>query len=268
MSAGIVRAIYLLAVSLCACFSSCAEEGKEPELVPPPPNSTPVKVPVLNSQQVPSSVRSREAVARIAPSIVRPLQSRNLSYGSPIFIRIFKNERELEVWVKNDDSYELFHTYAVAAMSGQLGPKLREGDRQAPEGFYYVPPSRMNPNSRFHLSMNLGYPNRYDRVHERTGSALMIHGGSVSIGCFAMTDLKIEEIYAMTEAALRNGQSFFRVHCFPFRMSEANMKRHSQSKWDSFWVNLKEGYDFFESSKLPPDVRVEEGKYLFGKATN
>jgi murein L,D-transpeptidase YafK len=266
VSAGIARALYLLVLSFFPCLSSCAEEGKESVLAPP--KATPEKVPVFNSQEVPSSARSREAVARVAPSLVRQLQSRNLSYGSPVFIRIFKSERELEVWVKADDDYELFQTYAVAAMSGHLGPKLREGDRQAPEGFYYVPPSRMNPNSRFHLSMNLGYPNRYDRVHERTGSALMVHGGSASIGCFAMTDPKIEKIYAMAEAALHNGQSFFRVHCFPFRMSSTNMKKHAQSKWHSFWVNLKEGYDYFESSKLPPDVRVEDGKYMFGKATN
>ncbi len=207
-------------------------------------------------------------MTRVAPSLVGQLQSRGLSYGSPVFIRIFKSERELELWVKGDGGYELFRTYAVTAMSGKLGPKLREGDRQAPEGFYYVPPSRMNPNSRFHLSMNLGYPNGYDRGHRRTGSALMIHGGNASIGCFAMTDPKIEEIYALTEAALRNGQSFFRVHCFPFRMNSANMKKHASSQWHSFWVNLKEGYDFFESSKLPPDVRVKEGKYVFGKATN
>ena len=185
MGTGIARALCLLVLSFCSCFSSCAEEDNEP--VPAPTKLSPVKVPVFNRQQVPSSARSREAVARIAPSLIRQLESRNLSYGSPVFIRIFKSERELEVWVKDDDNYELFHTYAVAAMSGQLGPKLREGDRQAPEGFYFVPPSRMNPNSRFHLSMNLGYPNRYDRVHKRTGSALMIHGGNASIGCFAMT---------------------------------------------------------------------------------
>ena len=268
MSAGIARALYLLVLSFFPCFSSCAEEGKESVLAPPSPKATAVKVPVFNSQEVTSSARSRGAVERIAPSLVRQLQSRDLSYGSPVFIRIFKSERELEVWVKGDGGYELFQTYAVAAMSGQLGPKLLEGDRQAPEGFYYVPPSRMNPNSRFHLSMNLGYPNRYDRVHKRTGSALMVHGGNASIGCFAMTDPNIEEIYAMTEAALRNGQSFFRVHCFPFRMSSANMKKHAQSKWHSFWLNLKEGYDFFESSKLPPDVRVKEGEYVFGKAAN
>jgi murein L,D-transpeptidase YafK len=266
VSPSIVRSLYLFVWTLCPCLFSCAEEGNEPLLAPP--YSSSAKAPVFNSREVPSSARSREAVARIAPSLIKQLESRNLSYGSPVFIRIFKQEREMEVWVKGDDDYKLFQTYAVAAMSGQLGPKLREGDRQAPEGFYFVPPSRMNPNSRFHLSMNLGYPNRYDRIHERTGSALMIHGGSASIGCFAMTDSKIEEIYALAEAALRNGQPFFRVHCFPFRMSEANMKKYGQAKWDSFWANLKEGYDFFESSKLPPDVRVEGMKYLFLKAGN
>ena len=266
MRLGIARGLCLLFLSVCPGLSSCADEGKKHER--PPVQATSSKAPVFNSQQVPSSPRSREAVARISPSLVKQLESRNLSYGSPVFIRIFKSERELELWVKDDDGYELFQTYAVVAMSGKLGPKLREGDRQAPEGFYFVPPSRMNPNSRFHLSMNLGYPNWYDRVHKRTGSALMIHGGNASIGCFAMTDPKIEEIYALTEAALRNGQSFFRVHVFPFRMNSTNMKKNAHSKWYSFWGNLKEGYDFFESSKLPPDVQVEEEKYTFGKATN
>jgi murein L,D-transpeptidase YafK len=266
VSGGIARALCLLVLSVCPCFYSCADENNEAVLAPT--KSSPVKIPVFSRQQVPSSPRSREAVARVVPSLIRQLESRNLSYGSPIFIRIFKEERELEFWLRKGKKYNLFRTYPIAAMSGQLGPKLLEGDRQAPEGFYYVSPSRMNPNSRFHLSMNLGYPNRYDRVHGRTGSALMIHGGRASIGCFAMTDPKIEEIYAMADAALRNGQMFFRVHCFPFRMSEANMKKYAQSKWNSFWANLKPGYDFFESSKSPPDVRVEERKYLFGKATN
>ena len=257
------RAAWLLVWVCCPCLSSCADD------VPAEPSeSSSVKIPVFNKQQVPSSPRSREAVARVSSLLIPQLENLGLSYGAPIFIRIFKEERELEFWFRQGKKYKLFRTYPIAAMSGQLGPKLLEGDRQAPEGFYYVSASRMNPNSRFHLSMNLGYPNHYDRVHGRTGSALMIHGGSASIGCFAMTDPKIEEIYAMSDAALRNGQTFFRVHCFPFRMSEANMKKHARSKWDSFWSNLKAGYDFFESSNLPPDVQVEGKKYVFGKATN
>ena len=172
----------------------------------------------------------------------------------------------MEVWLKGSDKFELFRTYHVEAMSGQLGPKLREGDRQAPEGFYFVTPSRMNPRSRFHLSFNLGYPNAYDRAHGRTGSALMVHGNKVSIGCFAMTDAKIEEIYALADASLRNGQRFFRVHCFPFRMTEDNMGKHTKSKWYSFWENLKDGYDFFEKVKQPPNVLVRDKKYLFEQA--
>jgi murein L,D-transpeptidase YafK len=121
----------------------------------------------------------------------------------------------------------------------------------------------MNPNSRFHLSFNLGYPNAYDQAYKRTGSALMVHGGRVSIGCFAMTDKKIEEIYALADGALRNGQRFFRVHCFPFRMTDENMKQHRSSEWISFWKNLKSGYDFFENTKLPPDVKVQNGMYVF-----
>jgi murein L,D-transpeptidase YafK len=148
-------------------------------------------------------------------------------------------------------------------MSGGLGPKLRQGDRQAPEGFYYVAPANMNPNSRFHLSFNIGYPNAYDRALGRTGSAIMVHGSWFSTGCFAMTDIKIEEIYALADAALRNGQRFFRLHVFPFRMTTRNLQRHAGSEWAEFWENLKDGYDFFESTKVPPNVLVRGGKYVF-----
>ena len=222
-----------------------------------------VEVPVFNQQNVSSSRRSREAVARVVPALVTDLQAQSLSYGSPVFIRIFKEERELEVWLRAGDRVQLFRTYSIAAMSGKLGPKLLEGDGQAPEGFYFVPPSHMNPKSRLHLSFNLGYPNAYDRAHGRTGSALMVHGGQASVGCFAMTDPKVEEIYALAEAALRNGQRFFRVHSFPFRMTDGNLARHPASRWQPFWLNLKEGYDFFEDSGLPPDVVVGNMRYSF-----
>lgn len=189
-----------------------------------------------------------------------------LDYGAPIFMRIFKEERELEVWVRQGETYRLFRSYAIAAMSGTVGPKTRQGDRQAPEGFYYVTPSRMNPNSCFHLSFNLGYPNTYDKAYARTGSALMVHGNHVSIGCFAMTDSKIEEIYALADAALRNGQHFFRVHSFPFRMTAENMERHGASEWLTFWQNLRQGYDFFEEKKQPPNVNVHDKTYTFEDA--
>jgi murein L,D-transpeptidase YafK len=183
--------------------------------------------------------------------------------GSPIFIRIFKEEHELEVWTKTAQSFELARTYEICTYSGDLGPKLREGDLQAPEGFYFVTPGQMNPNSRYHLAFNIGYPNAFDRAHGRTGGLIMVHGDCVSIGCFAMTDASIEEIYGFADASLRRGQPFFRVHVFPFRMSAANMERHEDPRWYDFWGNLKEGYDIFERDRVPPNVNVENGRYVF-----
>ena len=157
----------------------------------------------------------------------------------------------------------MFRTYDICAGSGDLGPKLKEGDLQCPEGFYYTGPNDLNPLSSFHLSFNIRYPNAYDRELERTGSAIMIHGACVSIGCFAMTNERIEEIYALADAALRCGQPFFRVHVFPFRMTDQNMERHHGSEWRSFWDNLREGYDHFEKEWRPPDVCVASGSYVF-----
>jgi murein L,D-transpeptidase YafK len=191
------------------------------------------------------------------------LEAKNLEYGDPIFIRIFKEESELEVWVQGTDRYELFRTWPICDWSGGLGPKLIEGDGQSPEGFYYVHAPRMNPSSTFHLSFNLGYPNAYDKSHDRTGSYLMVHGNCVSIGCYAMTDSGIEQIWALADAALRGGQGFFRVHVFPFRMSEENMDKHKESAWHAFWLNLKQGYDLFETTGWPPDTTVSEQVYVF-----
>lgn len=196
--------------------------------------------------------------------IVKKLADKDLEFGAPIFIRIFKKEMLFEVWLKKDTNFELFKTYPICTYGlGGLGPKIRKGDGKAPEGFYFVTPSRLNPVSNFHLSFNLGYPNNYDRHYGRTGSALMVHGSCVSIGCYAMTDSIIEEIFTLADAAFRNGQSFFRVHIFPFKMTNENMISCKVSEWYEFWSNLKEGYDFFESNKLPPNVEVRNGKYVF-----
>lgn len=181
--------------------------------------------------------------------------------GDPVFIRIFKEELLLEVWIRTGTEYQHLKDYAICAYSGYLGPKLKEGDRQAPEGFYKVKKYQLNPNSKFHLSFNLGYPNKYDRAHERTGSFLMVHGNCVSDGCYAMTDDKIEEIYALVESALQKGQKYVQVHAYPFRMTEENMALFSDNEWYDFWMNLKEGYDYFESEKLPPLVKVENKQY-------
>jgi len=191
------------------------------------------------------------------------LQSQGFEFGQNIFIRIFKQTSELEVWMKSDSSYKLFKTYPICNYSGDLGPKLMEGDRQSPEGFYFVTSKSLNPNSSFHLSFNLGFPNAYDRANNRTGSYLMVHGNCVSIGCYAMQDEGIEEIYLLAEAALESGQRFFRVHAFPFRMTVKNLQHHKDSEWLEYWKNLKTGYDLFEETRQPPNVTVVDKKYFF-----
>jgi len=188
--------------------------------------------------------------------------------GDPLFIRIFKEESLLEVWIRSGSEYQHLKDYAICAYSGSLGPKLKEGDRQSPEGFYKVKKHQLNPNSKFHLSFNLGYPNRYDRAHERTGSFLMVHGNCVSDGCYAMTDDKIEEIYALVEGALQKGQKYVQVHAYPFRMTEENMALFSDNEWYDFWVNLKEGYDYFEAEKLPPLVKVKNKQYTIHESND
>ena len=215
----------------------------------------------------PTSKRAQEVAGRVRPVLEKALAVRGLRIGDPVYLRIFKESDELELWVLDHKSktYHLFRTYEIAAYSGKAGPKLQEGDRQAPEGFYYVPASRLNPNSRFHLAFDLGYPNTYDQSHDRTGSFLMVHGSNVSIGCFAMTDARIEEIYTLVDAALRSGQHFVRVHCFSFKLTEVRMAKADvhRSKWLPFWQNLKQGYDWFESRKLPPEVKVRAKRYVF-----
>lgn len=188
--------------------------------------------------------------------------------GRHVFLRVIKGgnrEGLLEVWLKKESGpeYILYKTYRIARFSGRLGPKTAQGDLQAPEGFYYVSRTRMNPRSNFHLSMNLGYPNKFDRYHGRTGDYLMIHGNRVSVGCYAMTDASIEQIYTLVDAALTNGQRIVRVHCFPFEMTEENLEIVEGDEHESFWKNLKEGWDWFEERRIPPDVGVSEGKYSF-----
>jgi murein L,D-transpeptidase YafK len=200
---------------------------------------------------VPSSERSRAAVARVEPRLKQALAKQGLELGAPVFIRIFKQPAVLELWIEKTNSFHLFRTYPICAFSGALGPKLKEGDRQAPEGFYFVRPEQMNPNSRYHLSFNLGYPNAFDRHHGRTGSALMVHGECASIGCYAMGNDAIEEIWTICTRAMENGQPFFRVHCFRFPLTPDNLKRHSKSSWREFWQEIKPIYDRFEETRIP-----------------
>ena len=198
------------------------------------------------------------------------MEEAGIKPGMPVHIRIYKLESEIELWVQKGERFEHFATYPICMWSGRLGPKLKEGDRQAPEGFYTVAKDALNPNSIEHLSFNLGFPNVYDRSKDRTGSFLMVHGGCASIGCYAVTDRVVDEIWAFVTGALDNGQTRIPVHAFPFRMTERNMRLRSGDKWAPFWDNLKTGHDLFAQQGLPPKVSVCDGRYVFepGKASS
>lgn len=212
---------------------------------------------------LPSSDKSQSAAKRLAPKLRQAMKAKGQHWGDPVFIRIFKQEKQLEVWLRDGLTYNHFKTYPICYNSGSLGPKLREGDKQSPEGFYTVGVNQLNPNSSYHLSFNLGFPNEYDRSHKRTGSLLMVHGRCSSAGCYAMTDFRMDEIYAIIESAITSGQNQVAVHIFPFKMTEFNMLMHKNSKWYSFWENLKEGFDYFEGHRMVPLVTVQDKRYQF-----
>jgi murein L,D-transpeptidase YafK len=191
------------------------------------------------------------------------LVSKGLALGAPLYVRIFKAESEMEVWLRRaDGEYMLFRNYPICNWSGDLGPKTREGDKQAPEGFYMVSARQMNPKSVYYLSFNLGYPNAFDKAHGYTGSALMVHGGCRSAGCYAITDAAIQELFVLAREAFAAGQREFPVHAFPFRMSEENMAIREGNRWYRFWANMKQGYDAFEISRRPPVVGVRDQRYV------
>jgi len=189
------------------------------------------------------------------------LAEKGLKRGAPVFIRIFKLSHDLELWMQKGERFVHFATYPICRFSGGLGPKLQQGDRQAPEGFYTVGRGQLNPNSRWHRSFNLGYPNAFDAAHGRTGDFLMVHGGCGSIGCYAMTNPVIDEIWALITAALEGGQRLIAVHVFPFRMTDWRMAAYAGSEWAPFWADLKRGHDLFEAERIPPVVSICAKRY-------
>jgi murein L,D-transpeptidase YafK len=196
------------------------------------------------------------------------LAAHGVKLGVPVVLRIFKLDSELELWVEKDGRFVRFATYPICLWSGRLGPKLKEGDKQAPEGFYTVASDQLNPDSRWHRALNLGFPNAFDRSQGRYGSFLMVHGGCSSIGCYAMTDPVVDELWQFVTAALEQGQARVPVHVFPFRMTDRNLAARKGQRWGSFWTDLKRGYDMFEASHLPPVVSVCKARYVFEPGTS
>ncbi|MGV2122573.1 L,D-transpeptidase family protein [Agrobacterium vitis] len=219
----------------------------------------------VSEKKMPANV-SNKVEQPLPPEILASLKAKGMERNSPIAIRIFKEEGVLEIWkAKTDGRFEKIADYQICAWSGKLGPKEKEGDRQAPEGFYALTPANLNPYSKYYLAINTGFPNKYDAVNNRNGTNLMIHGACSSSGCYSMTDAQILEIYAFARDAFRGGQQTVQLQAFPFRMTAENMARHRYSTHMPFWQMLKAGYDQFEVTKQPPQVGVCDKKYVFNQ---
>jgi len=205
------------------------------------------------------------SIQPLSPQLVSLMTEKGMSPRDPILLRIYKEEAKAEVWKKRraDGRYALLKTYDICRFSGKLGPKIKEGDKQAPEGFYSVGPAQLNPRSNYYLSFNIGYPNAYDRALGRTGTHVMMHGDCLSAGCYAMTDAQIAEIYTMAREAFAGGQKAFQVQALPFRMTAQNMARRRTDANIAFWKNLKQGSDNFEVTRLEPKVDACGKKYVF-----
>jgi murein L,D-transpeptidase YafK len=216
-----------------------------------------------NSDEI-SLANNAKANQPVSPKLIAQMDAKDMDLQSPILVRLFKQEAVLEVW-KQDRSgrFGLLKTYPICRWSGDLGPKVREGDRQAPEGFYSITPAQMNPQSAYYLSFNTGYPNAYDRSLGHTGSELMVHGDCSSRGCYAMTDEQIAEIYSLGRESFFGGQKSFQFQAYPFRMTPLNMAKHRNNPNMPFWKMIKEGYDHFEVTRQEPKVDFCERKYVF-----
>lgn len=218
----------------------------------------------LAACQQSGSMYSGRAWKPIPAETVALMQSKDTDAHQPILIRTYKKEAEFEIWkMKHDGKYTLLKTYPMCRWSGQLGPKVREGDRQVPEGFYAIAPGQMNPNSNYYLSFNVGYPNAYDRALGHTGGSIMVHGACSSAGCFSMTDDQIGEIYAVAREAFGGGQREIQLQSYPFRMTAENLAKHRLDPNMPFWRQLKQGSDYFEVAKTEPKVGVCGRHYVF-----
>ena len=216
-----------------------------------------------NSDEI-SLANNAKANQPVPAQLLAEMVSKDMDLQSPILVRLFKQEAELEVWKQaRSGRFALLKTYPICRWSGDLGPKVREGDRQAPEGFYSITPAQMNPQSAYYLSFNTGYPNAYDRALGHSGSQLMVHGDCSSRGCYAMTDEQIAEIYSLGRESFFGGQKSFQLQAYPFKMTPVNMAKHRNNPNMPFWKMIKEGYDHFEVTRQEPKVDFCEKKYVF-----
>ena len=205
-----------------------------------------------------------KATMELSRELLSLLQQKKMPKYSPILVRVFKEESELEIWKQDSTGhFQFLKMYPICRWSGDLGPKLHEGDRQTPEGFYTITPELMNPNSNYYLAINTGFPNSFDKANERDGTFLMIHGDCWSSGCYAMTDEQMGEIYSLARDSLLGGQPSFQIQAYPFRLTPTNLARHRTNPNLDFWMMLKIGNDHFETTHLEPKVAVCDRRYVF-----
>ena len=229
----------------------------------------PLSLTACNEDGVGGLVTGLKSQAPLRPDLLKLLDEKGMRKEDPILIRAFKEDNALEVWKRDKTGrFALLRSYQMCAWGGTIGPKIREGDKMTPEGFYSITPSRLNPNSQFHLGMDVGYPNAFDRVLGRTGAAVMVHGNcTASAGCFVVTDYQVEEIYALAREALNAGQREIQVQTYPFHLTAANLAKHRRNPNMAFWHSIKEGYDHFELTHLEPKVDVCDKHYVFDAQT-
>jgi murein L,D-transpeptidase YafK len=224
---------------------------------------------VVGQLLAPIALADEKAAEKPLPSSVEAaFLLKDIAPQAPVYIRVFKEESELEVWkARTNGRYALIKTFPVCNWGGTLGPKREMGDSMSPEGFYSVTTGRMNPDSKYHLAFNIGYPNALDRALGRTGSYIMVHGDCRSVGCFAMSDAQIEEIYAFVRDALAAGETSIPIHIFPFRMTAANMRRHADNPARGTWGPLKQAYDDFARTREPPEIAMCGKHYVVNPLT-
>jgi murein L,D-transpeptidase YafK len=250
-----IRALVAMA-AFAAALAPGISLGQSPS---PSPDQDSKPPPAKETRKLPA-----KATKKLPPELLSLIREKKMPIHSPILVRVFKEEAELEVWKQDTTGrFQLLKTYPICRWSGDLGPKYWEGDGQTPEGFYRVTAERMNPYSSYHLSMNIGYPNSFDKANRRDGSLIMIHGDCWSVGCFAMTDEQIGEIYSLARESFHGARRSFQVQSYPFRMTPANLARHRNNPNLAFWKMLKIGNDHFEATRLEPRVDVCDRQYVF-----
>ena len=220
---------------------------------------------IIHKTELPDSDRAKTVRTAVWPRLQTELREKGLKLNSPIYIRLFKDVSALEVWVKAGKQYRLFKTYEICTYSGGLGTKTRSGDGKSPEGFYTIEPKQLNPVSNYYLAINVGYPNKLEQLKGYTGDAIMVHGHCASIGCYAMTNPRIEEIYTLIYKAFEGGQQKIDLDIFPFRMDSEHMKAYSAYPSLAFWKTMKPGYDLFEKNHVPAVVGIRGREYAFGR---